>query len=145
MCAKANIYIKDAMLGLESTPTLPLNAVLSDVFNQMDKHKLGVVCLVKDNDELAGILTDGDIRRLFTKVQKPLAALMNDDAIKHANLSAKTIEYDATIEEAITIMGNASIWDLPVMNGTKLVGLLHLHPAIKAVLATIDEVSVGKH
>ena len=64
---------------------------------------------------------------------------MNDDVIQHANLSAKTVRHDTEIGEAVSIMGNAKIWDLPVLRDTKLVGLLHLHPAIKAVLTSIDK------
>ena len=33
---------------------------------------------------LKGIITDGDIRRMLSNVQKPLAALMSDDVIVHA-------------------------------------------------------------
>mgnify|MGYP003330082119 CR=1 FL=1 len=40
---------------------------------------LGIACIVNSQKELKGVFTDGDIRRLILKVQKPIAALFVDD------------------------------------------------------------------
>ena len=44
--------------------------------------KLGLVCIV-GGEEFKGIITDGDIRRLLTKIQKPFSALLGDDVVRY--------------------------------------------------------------
>ena len=100
----------------------------------MDKHRLGVVCISASDDTLQGIITDGDIRRILSNVQKPLAALMSDDVIVHAITSPTTVTASTSLQDAIDIMGKKQIWDLPVVDQGKLRGLLHLHPAINAII-----------
>jgi arabinose-5-phosphate isomerase len=90
---------------------------------------------VDTNNKLLGILTDGDIRRKLLKVQKPFSALLVDDALEHAIRSPTTIKPDIALKDAIVLMGEKKIWDLPVVNSQGIVvGLLHLHPAIQALL-----------
>ncbi|MCE2517056.1 MAG: CBS domain-containing protein, partial [Alphaproteobacteria bacterium] len=67
-------------------------------------------------------------------VQKPIAALMSDDVINHAMRSPLTVMSTTPLTEAIALMGQKKVWDLPVVDDGKLTGLLHLHPAIEAVL-----------
>ena len=83
---------------------------------------------------IKGLVTDGDLRRLLSNVQKPLAALMSDDVIVHAIRSPTTVAGPTPLREAVDIMGKRQIWDLPVVNQRKLTGLLHLHPAISAII-----------
>jgi arabinose-5-phosphate isomerase len=68
-------------------------------------------------------------------VQKPFSAFFVDDALVHAIKSPVTIQPTDTLVQAVALMGKKQIWDLPVVDeqGT-LVGLLHLHPAIQALL-----------
>ena len=88
----------------------------------------------KDN-KLLGILTDGDIRRKLLKVQKPFSAFFVDDALEHAIRSPITILPDDSLIDAISIMDKKQVWDLPVVDKQNaLVGLLHLHPAVEALL-----------
>ena len=95
---------------------------------------IGIVCIADADGVLQGIITDGDIRRMLSSVQKPLAALMSDDVIVHAIKSPTTVEATLSLQDAIDIMGSKQIWDLPVVHKGKLQGLLHLHPAISAIL-----------
>ena len=55
---------------------------------------LGIACIVNTDYQLKGIFTDGDIRRLILKVQKPIAALYVDDVIDYS-----TKEYTSIIPE----------------------------------------------
>ena len=102
----------------------------------MNNFRLGVVCVTDEDGKLLGIFTDGDIRRLLLKSQKPFAALFADDIIVHANSSPTTIGDTALLREAIQVMEKKEIWDLPVVaeDSGEFLGLLHLHPAIKAVM-----------
>jgi CBS domain-containing protein len=131
-----DLKIKDVLLSTDQVPVVQPTTLLKQVLEEMNKFRLGVACIVDDDGMLIGIFTDGDVRRLLLKSQKPFAALFVDDIIKHANLSPATIGDDASLQQAIRLMEERAIWDLPVVseNDATFIGILHLHPAIKAVM-----------
>ena len=79
------LTVADVMLTLASCPVASEHAILKEVLEEMDAHRLGVACVVDPDGCLAGILTEGDVRRKLLRVQKPLAALLADDVITHCN------------------------------------------------------------
>ena len=130
----SDLTVSDVMLPLEGTPKTSARTLLKEALELMDKHRLGIVCVSDSNGALQGIITDGDIRRMLSNVQKPLAALMSDDVIVHAIKSPTTVTASMSLQDAIDIMGKKQIWDLPVVDQDKLRGLLHLHQAISCIL-----------
>lgn len=129
------ILINDVMLNLDQFPVLSNNVILKESLEEMNNYKIGIVCIVDKNNKLIGVLTDGDIRRKLLKVQKPFSALLVDDAILYSERNPITIRPDDRLKDSVKIMGLKQIWDLPVTNESGvLVGLLHLHPAIKVLL-----------
>lgn len=134
---KSNMLVSDVMLTLDRAPLLHKESILKEAMEEMGRTRLGIVCVVDADKTLLGILTDGDIRRKLLKVQKPFSALLIDDALDHAILRPTIIEPDDTLVRAVELMDEKQIWDLPVVsNEGKLVGLLHLHPAVQALLGT---------
>lgn len=129
-----NLTVADVMLPLGKTPKTSGRALLKEALELMDKHRLGIVCITASDGALQGIITDGDIRRMLSNLQKPLAALMSDDVIVHAIKSPTTVTASTSLQNSIDIMGKKQIWDLPVVDQGKLRGLLHLHPAINAII-----------
>ena len=130
----SDLTVADVMLPLEKTPKTSSRTLLKEALELMDKHRLGIVCICDSDGALQGIITDGDIRRMLSNVQKPLAALMSDDVFIHAIKSPTTVKASTSLQDAIDIMGKKQIWDLPVVNQDKLRGLLHLHQAISCIL-----------
>jgi len=129
-----NKNVGDVILGVGSFPIVRENTILKEALEKMDNFRLGVACIVNDNSQLLGIITDGDIRRKLLAVQKPLAAFFIDDAINQAIKSPITVSSDMSLIDAVGLMEEKQVWDLPVVDDSKLVGLLHLHSAIKALL-----------
>lgn len=129
-----NMNVSKVMLNLGNFPTVKEDTILKEALEKMDSFRLGIVCVVNNNDELVGIITDGDIRRKLLSVQKPMPAFFVDDAINQAIKNPITISSEASLSEGIIIMEENQIWDLPVVSDGELVGLLHLHSAIKALL-----------
>jgi arabinose-5-phosphate isomerase len=129
------MLVSDVMMGLDRVPAIKENVILKEALEEMGRTRLGIACIVNDDNKLLGILTDGDIRRKLLKVQKPFSAFFVDDALDHAILSPMTIKPGDTLVYAVDVMEKKQIWDLPVVDdkGT-LVGLLHLHPAVQALL-----------
>ncbi len=126
--------IKDVMLSLDKFPVVTKNVIFKEVLEEMGNKKLGIACVVDENYKLLGILTDGDIRRKILSIQKPLSSIFIDDCLDHAILSPKTISIDDPITDAVNLMGENKIWDLPVLENGILKGLLHLHPMVKALI-----------
>ena len=130
------ITVSEVMLELNSTPKTQGKTLLKETLEIMDKHRLGIVCITKSDGSLDGVITDGDIRRMLNAVQKPIAALMSDDTITHVVRNALTVSPSTSLSDAIALMGQKKVWDLPVVDNNKLIGLLHLHPAIEAVIGS---------
>ena len=129
------IKVEDVMLSLDKFPILIHHQLFQEALEAMNKFKHGVACVVNKNNELMGIITDGDIRRKLLKVQKPISAFFVDDVLDHSILNPVTTNYRSNLIDAVELMGLKQIWDLPVIDDKNaLVGLLHLHPAIKSIL-----------
>ena len=132
---KNNILVRDVMLPLSKVSMLQESAILTEALEEMGRARLGIVCVVDSNNILLGILTDGDIRRKLLKVQKPFSAFLIDDALDHSICHPIVVHPDKTLVYAVELMGQKQIWDLPVVNTEGVLsGLLHLHPAVQALL-----------
>ena len=134
MSIQHNMTVGSVMLTLDSTPQTNGTTLLKEALELMDQHRLGIVCITSANGTLDGIITDGDIRRMLNAVQKPIAALLSDDVINHSVREPLTVSSSTSLTEAIAVMGTKKIWDLPVVDDGKLMGLFHLHPALKALM-----------
>ena len=101
----------------------------------MSAKRLGLACVIDDDGKLIGLFTDGDLRRLLLKSQKPISALFADDIITHARTEFTSVDRNMDIEEALKLLQDQEIFDLPVLdeNG-RLEGVIHLHPALKELL-----------
>ena len=60
------------MLSLNDFPVIFENTPLNEALDEMDKFQLGVAYIVNNKNKLVGILTDGDVRRKLSLVQKLL-------------------------------------------------------------------------
>tara|TARA_Y100001980_G_C14458598_1_gene240986 strand:+ start:221 stop:613 length:393 start_codon:yes stop_codon:yes gene_type:complete len=125
---------RDIMLKIGDFPVVPYNIILKEALEEMSKYNLGVACLVDKKNNLKGIITDGDIRRKLLLDQKPFSAFFVDDSIKHAVKKPKSSSPDKNIKETLKMMNKNEIWDVPIIEKKKLVGLVHLHPAMKKLI-----------
>lgn len=130
-----SILVSDVMLELGRVPVVPERMIFKEALEEMGKKRLGIACVIDSHNRLSGIITDGDIRRKLLKVQKPFSALLIDDAIEHSIKTPTVVGPRDSLLSAIRKMEEKQVWDLPVVeaDGT-LVGLLHLHPAVKKLL-----------
>ena len=129
------LTVADVMLAADSCPVVSSATILKEVMESMDNHRLGVVCVVGRNGDLDGILTEGDIRRLLLRVQKPLPAMLTDDVGGYAIKNPQTTLSNTSLAEAVLLMGDKRVWDLPVVDSdNKFLGLLHLHQALLGVM-----------
>ena len=134
---KSNLLVSDVMMSLDRIPVIDETVIFKEALEEMGRWSLGITCIVNAQNKLLGIITDGDIRRMLLGVQKPFSAFFIDDALDHAVQSPLTISPSDTLVNAVQVMDKKQIWDLPVVDANStLVGLLHLHPAVEALLKT---------
>ena len=127
--------VEDVMIEMGSFPAVTQKTILKEALTEMGEANLGLVCIINDKQELLGLITDGDLRRKLLKVQKPFSAFFVDDALVHAKENPITCQPGDNLKAVVKLMGEKQIWDLPVVDqGNKLVGLLHLHPAVKKLI-----------
>jgi arabinose-5-phosphate isomerase len=123
-----NQTVSEKMLALGKFPVLSAKDTLKKALDEMTKHRLGIACFTNENNELIGILTDGDLRRLLLSRQNPLPALLVTPAIEFGHSTPTFIHGEQSLNEAASLMHDKQIWDLPVIdNNKKLVGLIHRH------------------
>ena len=134
---KINFMVRDVMILTKDAPLVNEKEILKVALERMSLTHLGIICITNANNVLLGILTDGDIRRKLLKIQKPFSALLGDDVLDHSIRTPIIIGPDASLSDAVRLMGSKKIWDIPVVSDDGLlVGLLHLHPAVEALIAT---------
>ena len=134
------IKVSDVMLVPKNIPVVNEHEMVRETLEKMNLFKLGICCITDSENKLLGIITDGDFRRILLSEQKPLGALFVDDILDHSSRNFISINPEKTIIEAVEIMGECKIWDLPVVNSQNiLLGLLHLHPAIKKMIEKIND------
>ena len=127
--------VKEVMMKIGEFPSIEKKTILKEALIEMGKANLGLVCIVNQEKNLLGLMTDGDLRRKLLKYQKPISSFFIDDALNHAKINPITCNPADDLKKAVKLMGDKQIWDLPVIDNEKrLVGLLHLHPAIKKLL-----------
>ena len=123
-----NQTVESRALPLSKVPVIQLDASLKKALDKMTEHRLGIALIVSSDEKLAGVLTDGDLRRLLLDHQSPLPELLITPAINFGTRSASVIISSASVEEAAKLMSEKEIWDLPVVDGSgKLIGLVHRH------------------
>ena len=134
--SKTEPTIADILLPPADVPVMGPRTLVKEALEQMTRRRLGIACVVDDDGRLIGIFSDGDLRRLLLRSQKPLSALFADDIVRHARTAFTTIAPDAAIKDALELLEAREIWDLPVVGPDgRLIGLIHLHPALRALMA----------
>lgn len=102
---------------------------LAKVINDISAGKLGATAILTENHRVAGLITDGDLRRLLLRQDIDLKKISAEDIMTS---SPKTIQQDAMAIEAFNLMRKYSITQLPVVNADhKYVGIIHIHDLLR--------------
>jgi len=110
----------------ESLPLVDQATSMHDAVLAMSAKRLGVVGVTNDAGELVGVITDGDLRRNIERgLDHPASTFMT--------ANPKTIAQDSLIDDALTLFEEHRITTLFVVDGSKPVGVLHIHdcPAVR--------------
>ncbi|MFK7766538.1 MAG: SIS domain-containing protein [Mariniblastus sp.] len=135
---KLLIQVADLMRGGNKIPKTNREDSLRNGIAQISQKGLGAVFVVSDADEVLGILTDGDLRRIIEQAAEQTEGNVLDEPLSnHMTADPKSIGNDALAAEALRLMEESGITVLPVVDhaNEKLVGVIHLHDLIRAGLA----------
>jgi arabinose-5-phosphate isomerase len=99
--------------------TTPLRAVVAEI----SAKGLGMACVVDDGGCLAGIITDGDLRR-----HMDVPDLLDQEALAVMTASPRTVDRALLAVQALAMMEQRKITSLVVVDAdTRVEGVLHLH------------------
>ncbi len=122
------LKVEDLMHTGNDVPKVTPDAPVKKAILEMTSKRLGATTVVNDKDELVGIFTDGDLRRLVEK-KKEFMELPASDVM---SASPKSTRPEALAAAALNQMEEHKITVLAVTSGRKLVGILHLHDLLQA-------------
>jgi arabinose-5-phosphate isomerase len=126
---KQLMHVSEVMRRFDGTPKIAISASLQDALLEMTAKRMGMVVVLDNADKVAGIFTDGDLRRLLEK-----STNLDGFTLKQAITSEpRTIPPELLAEEAIEMMEKHRINHLVVTDpkGT-LLGALNLHDLFAA-------------
>ena len=121
------LYLRVGDLCVKNAkPMVKENDIMTKVILEITEKILGATAVMRD-DKLVGIITDGDLRRLL--MRHPNIEEVKAEDIMTRN--PKTIEKNDLVVNALELMRNKSITQLPVMDNDNYVGMIHIHDIIK--------------
>ena len=108
----------------DAAPVVNLSSAMAEVFHEMSSKRLGMTCVVDGDGRLAGIFTDGDLRRLMGRVSNVLSMSAGEVMTR----GAITIAPDLLAVEALKVMETHRITSVVVVDSRLMVqGVVHLH------------------
>ncbi len=121
------LYLRvDSLVDQNLRPSVGPNDSIHDVIIEISEKRLGTTA-VTENDEVLGVITDGDIRRML-KNNKDFEGLKAKDIMSS---NPKTISSDALAVAALELMETHQITQLVVLKASKYIGMVHLHDLLK--------------
>ena len=112
--------------SVNQKPQVTLNTSIKDVIIEITEKMLGVTAVI-ENNHIAGIITDGDLRRMLSKVDN-ISSLTAKDIM---SINPKRIQADAMAIDAMDMMEANGISQLLVEEHGFYAGVVHLHDLIK--------------
>jgi len=122
-------HTSDLMHTGDELPLKPLGTAMSEALAEMSAKGFGCVAITDARGLIAGIITDGDLRR---QMRTDLLSALVDDVMTR---NPKTIARDSLASEALELLNSLKITTLIVTDAGKPVGIIHLHDLLRAGVA----------
>ncbi|MEY3350773.1 MAG: hypothetical protein RIQ50_884 [Bacteroidota bacterium] len=112
---------------LNEQPAVKEESTLKEVILEMTKKRLGLTAVLNNKNQLVGVITDGDLRRMLEKG----IAMEGTHAKTIMSANPKTIGADALAVDALDKMRKNNITSLLVAENGHYTGVIHLHDLIR--------------
>ncbi|MDA7947122.1 MAG: KpsF/GutQ family sugar-phosphate isomerase [Hyphomicrobiaceae bacterium] len=122
-------FVSDIMHTATEIPITTADTPMSEALVTMTEKSMGCLGIVDDQGRLAGIITDGDLRRHMGP--ELLAARAGDIMTENP----KTVAPDTLASTALEVINSKSITALFVVEDGKPVGLVHIHDLLRSGVA----------
>jgi len=122
-------FVRDVMHPCAAVPLIARGASMSDAIMEMSAKGFGCVAVTGGDGRLAGVITDGDLRR---HMRDDLLQARVDDVM---TASPKTVRPDQLASEALAVLNAAKITALIVVEADVPVGIVHFHDLLRAGVA----------
>ena len=120
------LYMRVKDLSNNEIPRVQTTESMKKIIVEISSKRLGATAVL-DNEKLVGIITDGDLRRMLEKHPDYLQL----KAVDVMTPNPKTIQQTSLVVDALTLMKENDITQLPVLKKEKYVGVIHLHDILK--------------
>jgi arabinose-5-phosphate isomerase len=122
---KKLLRVEHLMHAADALPRVSLETKMPDVFHEMSAKKLGMTTVLHPDGRLAGIITDGDLRRLMEKQGGATLSMTAGEAMTR---NPQTIGPHVLASEALNAMEKKKITSIVVVDDIqRVVGVVHLH------------------
>ncbi len=122
---KKLLRVEHLMHAGDALPRVSKDTPMPDVFHEMSAKKLGMTTVLEPDGRLAGILTDGDLRRLM---EKHRGAVLEMRAADGMTKNPQTIGPHVLASEALNLMEKKKITSIVVVDEANgVLGVVHLH------------------
>jgi arabinose-5-phosphate isomerase len=129
------LKVDELMVTGEAIPRVAPDVSLRDAIMEITTKRLGCTCVIDDDGTLAGVITDGDLRRLLQKTSDISNIKVADVMIR----KPKTISAGTLAVVALQEMESYNITQVIVVDEREIpVGVVHLHDLVKAGLSGDD-------
>jgi arabinose-5-phosphate isomerase len=122
------LYLRVEDLCAENErPVVSAEQPVKEVIMEMTRKRLGATAVINSAENLVGIITDGDLRRMLEKSD----SIQNIQAKDIMTMHPKTITAGEMAVNALDLMRTNEIMQLIVVEGDKYLGVIHLHDLVK--------------
>lgn len=123
------LRVDELMHTGEAMPQVDRNVPFKTALMEMTRKKLGMTLVMAEDDMLAGIFTDGDVRRAFDRGADIHLTTIHE-LMTHA---PRSVPPGTLAAEALQIMNTNKITSLVVTRGDKIpLGVVHMHDILRA-------------
>ena len=124
------LHVQDIMHTGEGIPRVSEAASLSDALVEMTQKGLGMTVITGPDEQVMGVFTDGDLRRVLDHGEVNVRELNIADCMIQ---NPKTIRPDQLAAEALQLMDSKRINALPVVDEQhRLIGAINMHDLLRA-------------
>ena len=110
-------------------PTISLDSSISGGLREISRCGLGLVVVINDSDNVLGIFTDGDLRRMI-EIGLDVRTTRLDAGMTR---ECKTLSSSALAAEALKLMQEEKINALPIISkNNQLIGVINMHDLLIA-------------
>jgi arabinose-5-phosphate isomerase len=122
------LYLRVCDLSVNNErPSVTVEQSLKEVIMEITKKRLGMTAVLNNAGALAGVVTDGDLRRMLEKTN----SIENIQAGHIMTENPKTIDSNELAVNALDLMRNNNITQLIVVENKQYAGVIHLHDLIR--------------